>query len=409
MDPIRRTGSGDVRALEGSSCVSESADVVVVGAGIHGTSLAFHLAKKGADVVVVDRGGLASGATGTSSGWVRMHYDLAAESRLAWASFPYFTDWAEVVGGDCGFVQTGFLRLVRDERADALRANVLAQQAMGIPTQVIDAREIAALMPGIVSDAGDTAAYEPFSGYADPSGAAASLMQAARTMGTRLHQGWTVTSIEVHGSRVSKVVTDHGAIDTSVVVNAAGIGAADVGRLVGVDLPVTVWEEDVALTTRPASGKWSMPALLDDKDGFFIRPEGSDLLLVGVEDASRFFEATSGSPAQPAAGFVDAVVDRVSRRFPALEQAALVRAFSGRDGVTPDQRPIIGAVGPDGFFVACGFSGTGFKIAPAVGAALASAIFDGAPLGDDLAIFDLGRFAAGRLIVGEHPYEPLWR
>lgn len=211
----------------------ESADVVVIGAGIHGTSLAFRLAKKGANVTVVDRGGLASGATGTSSGWVRMHYDLAAESRLAWASFPYFTDWVDVVGGDCGFVQTGFLRLVRDEQAAALRANVATQQDIGIPTRVVDASEIADLMVGMVSDPGDTGAYEPLSGYADPAGAAASLMHAARTMGATLHQGWTVTGIGVDGGRVTEVVTDRGTIATAVVVNAAGIGAASVGRFVG--------------------------------------------------------------------------------------------------------------------------------------------------------------------------------
>lgn len=172
---------------------------------------------------------------------------------------------------------------------------------------------------------------------------------------------------------------------------------------------MTVWEEDIAFTTRPFSGEWSMPSLLNDKDGFFIRPEGSELLLIGLEDASRFLKATSDDPPHPAAGFVDTVVDRISRRFPSLEQAAFVRAFSGRDGVTPDQRPIIGAAGPDGFFVACGFSGTGFKIAPAVGAALAETICDGDPRSHDISVFGLERFAAGRLIVGEHPYEPLWR
>ena len=117
----------------------DTAEVIVVGAGVQGASLAFHLAGRGARVLVLERETVAAGATGRSSGFVRMHYDLASDARLAWASFPYFQDWAGMVGhGDCGFVRTGFLQIMPDDLAANVRANVATQQAIGIDTGLLD-------------------------------------------------------------------------------------------------------------------------------------------------------------------------------------------------------------------------------------------------------------------------------
>ena len=119
--------------------MTETADVIVVGAGVQGASLAFHLARRGTNVLVVERETVAAGATGRSSGFVRMHYDLESDSRLAWASFPYFQSWADVVGaGDCGFVRTGFMQLMPAALADEVRANVAMQQGIGIDTRIVD-------------------------------------------------------------------------------------------------------------------------------------------------------------------------------------------------------------------------------------------------------------------------------
>jgi glycine/D-amino acid oxidase-like deaminating enzyme len=121
------------------SAVVEGADVIVIGAGVHGASLAFHLACRGTRVVIVERSTAAGGATGRSSGLVRMHYDLPVEALLAWASFPWFRDWPDRVGGECGFVRTGFLWLEAAEMADRLRANVATQQGLGIATSFVEA------------------------------------------------------------------------------------------------------------------------------------------------------------------------------------------------------------------------------------------------------------------------------
>ena len=158
--------------------------MVIVGAGVQGASLAFHLARRGTRVAVLDRASVGAGATGRSSGFVRMHYDLALEADLAWRSFPYFTEWSERVGaGDCGFVRSGFLQLVPPGEADALRANVAAQQGLGIATSAVDAAECARLVPGMVVDDVGAAAWEPASGYADPTGTAAGFLEAARRHG----------------------------------------------------------------------------------------------------------------------------------------------------------------------------------------------------------------------------------
>ncbi len=187
--------------------MTETADVIIVGAGVQGASLAFHLARRGASVLVLERESVAAGATGRSSGFVRMHYDLASDARLAWTSFPYFRSWQDLVGtGDCGFVQTGFLQVMPPALADSVRANVAIQQAIGIDTQIVERSEIDRLIHGAVTDDIGVAAYEPQSGYADPAGTAAGFLDAARARGARY----------VHGCRVDAV-----AVDGDVVVGVA--------------------------------------------------------------------------------------------------------------------------------------------------------------------------------------------
>ena len=157
--------------------MTDTADVIIIGAGVHGTSLAFHLAERGTSVIVLERAWIGAGATGRSSGLVRMHYDLLAETKLAWASFPYFTDWAQRVGGECGFTNTGFLWLEHGEGEARVRANVDSHRALGIDTTLVQADDIARLAPAMALDGDEVAAYEPASGYADPSVSATGFMR----------------------------------------------------------------------------------------------------------------------------------------------------------------------------------------------------------------------------------------
>ena len=386
----------------------ETADAIVIGGGIQGASLAFHLAEKGLRPLVIERSTLASGATGRSSGLVRMHYDLEPEARLAWASFAYFRDWRQRVGGECGFTRTGFLQLYPREAAARLRANVEMQQRVGIPTMQVSADDVARLAPAFRTDDFDEAAYEPESGYADPSGSTAALLAAARERGGRLVQGCEVTAIRVEGGRVAAVDTTRGSFSAPVVVDAAGAWARGVAALVGLDVPVTVWRHDTAFIRRPRALHLGHPTVIDDGNAVYFRPEGRDLTLIGLEDDAGI----GGEPEEvlrPADEFVERVVDRICRRIPAMADGELQSTQRGQDGITPDQRPILCAAGPDGFYLDCGFSGTGFKTAPAVGACMAELVVDGRSTTVDISAFGLERFSEGRLLAGSHEDRPMWR
>jgi glycine/D-amino acid oxidase-like deaminating enzyme len=391
--------------------VTDSADVIIIGAGVHGTSLAFHLAERGTSVIVVERATVGAGATGRSSGLVRMHYDLLAETRLAWASFPYFTDWAARVGGECGFTNTGFLWVERGDGAARVRANVDSHRALGIDTTVIGADDIARLAPAMAVDGDEVAAYEPASGYADPTAAAAGFMRSARALGARLIQGAEVTAITTTdgGGRVTGVETTKGDLAAPIVVDAAGPWAARVAAMAGVDVPVTVWRHDTAYLGVPVSAPRPIPVVIDNAREMYLRPEGGELLLIGLEDGSVIGGSPDRDTAHVEPGFKDVVTDRIVRRLPALADGTFRTAHSGQDGLTPDQRSILGAAGPEGFYLDCGHSGTGFKTSPAIGLGMAELILDGAATSVDIAPFVPSRFAEGRLLVGEHGGTPIWR
>jgi sarcosine oxidase subunit beta len=388
--------------------MADTADAIIVGAGIHGASLAFHLAERGLRPIVVEKATVASGATGRSSGMVRMHYDVEADARLAWRSLAYFADWDERVGGDAGFNNVGFLQMVDPRDRAALEANVAMQQGIGIATEIVDATEVRRLLPGIAIEDDQLAAFEPRSGYADPSSSAASLMAAAMRLGARLVQHAPVTAVRVAGERVVGVTTPQGDVDAPMVVDAAGAWAGQVAAMVGLEIPVSVWRHDVAYVRRPPDIPRHI-GFIDFANLFYSRPEGEHLTLVALEDGNPL-EGDPDAPVDAAApGFLARAAERIVRRLPRFERAGVHSAHSGQDGITPDQHPLIGPAGPDGFWLDCGYSGTGFKIAPAVGASLAELIVEGPTANDDLAIYRFERFAEGRPIVGEHSYGDIWR
>jgi len=388
--------------------MTDTAEAIIVGAGIHGASLAFHLAERGMHALVLERATVAAGATGRSSGMVRMHYDVEADARLAWRSHAYFRDWEHRVGGESGFTKVGFLQMVPPEEVEALRANVAMQQGIGIVTQVVDADEVRRLLPGIAIEDDQVAAFEPLSGYADPTQTTTSLMGGALARGARLVQGCAVTAVRTSGGRVVGVDTTRGPYDSPVVVDAAGAWAGRVAAMVGLEIPVNVWRHDVAYVQRPPEIPRHV-GFIDFLNAFYSRPEGESLTLVALEDGNPM-QGDPDAPVDSAAiGFIERAAERVVRRLPEFARAGLHSAHSGQDGITPDQHPIIGQGGPDGFWLDCGYSGTGFKTAPAVGESLAQLIVEGLDANDDLAIYRLERFAQGRPIEGEHPYAPVWR
>lgn len=388
------------------SAAIATADVIIIGGGVQGASLAFHLAQRNVKALVLEKRFVAAGATGRSSGLVRMHYDNEVDARLAWESFQYFRNWRDRVGGECGFTRTGFIQIVSRGQEAALRANVAMHQRMGIPALVVAADDVRRLAPSFAVDDFTVAAYEPDSGYAMPSDTANALMAAARGRGARLAQECTVTGVTVAAGRVTGVQTSQGPFSAPVVVNAAGAWAGHINTLAGVELPLDTWRHDTMFVIRPAGMSLPHPTVIDFANEMYFRPEGG-LTLVGLEDGNPLGQSPDSDADHAQPGFVQRAIERICRRVPALERASLHSAHGGFDGITPDQHPILGAAGPDGYYVDCGHSGTGFKTAPAVGLCMTELILDGAAKTVDITSLAPGRFGAGKTITGN--YDSVWK
>jgi sarcosine oxidase subunit beta len=386
--------------------VSDSFDVVVVGAGVIGCATAWELAKAGARVAVVDKGPLASGSTGRSSAIVRQHYSNETTARMALHGLRFFRDFDEQVGGDCGFVPAGFVVLVPAEDAEGLEANVALQQAVGIDTRVVPAEELAEVVPNIASTDLVAAAFEPGAGYADPHQTTQGLADAAKRMGARFFLGREVTGIRFEGERVTGVDTEAGPLLAERVVNCAGPWGARVAAMAGVDVPVASCRAQVSVFGRPAEYRGPHPVVLDFAHASYFRPETGDLMLVGLIDPSEADDVVDPDdfPEHTDDGFDLDVGERWIARCPPMERAEPRRGHSGLYAITPDWHPIIDEV-PEGsgHFLCTGFSGHGFKLAPAVGLMTAEMVLGKAPT-FDRTMFRLSRFAEGDPVRGSYEY-----
>jgi glycine/D-amino acid oxidase-like deaminating enzyme len=311
-----------------------------------------------------------------------------------------------LVGGDSGFTRTGFIQIVEEKHTEALKANIKMHQQIGIPSLLVTADDVQRLAPHLVTDDFEFAAYEPESGYAMPSDSANGLMAAARAKGARLVQDCVVTGIQVTGGKVTGVESAQGVFSAPVVVNAAGAWAEPLNKMVGLELSYTTWRHDTMFVVRPPEIGPTHPTVIDFGKEMYFRPEGN-LTLVGLEDGNPLGESPDNDADHAKKGFVERAIDRLCLRMPAMEKGALHSAHGGYDGITPDQHPMLGAMGPDGFYLDCGHSGTGFKTAPAVGLCMSELILDGAAKTVDISSLSPRRFADGKLIKGN--YENIWR
>lgn len=383
-----------------------TADAIVIGAGVMGASIAFHLAQAGLRAVtVLEQGAIAGASTGRSGALVRMHYTNAPETRLALASLAYFHHWGDLVGGrdaDCGFQRTGFAMLVGSANADRLRRTVAMHQALGVSTRVASPDELHDLQPGIAADGVALAAYEPGSGYADPVATTRAFLAAAGARGATMRERTPVTAIRVASGHVVGVDTPAGPVDAPVVVCAAGCWSDRVAALAGVALPIEPVRSQWALFRRPAALAHGHLVLIDLVSGLYTRPYADDLTLggVGLADTSRADPDRYREENDP--DFSARVMAHLGRRLPAMAGQPYVRGTAGLYDMSPDTRAIVGpAPGVAGFYVAAGLSGTGFKKSPAFGLGLAEMIVDGRARSVDLHPFRYERFADGDADWGE--------
>lgn len=384
-----------------------TADAVIIGAGVMGASIAFHLTRAGLRrVVVLERGAAASGSTGRSGALVRTHYTNAPETRLALFSLAYFQHWDDLVGGqatDCGFQRIGFAMLVGPANADRLRRAVAMQQALGVVTQVVSPADLRELQPGLVIDDLALAAYEPGSGYADPVATTRAFLVAAQARGASLREHTAVTGLLRQGERVVGVATAAGSITSPIVVCAAGCWNDRLAASVGVTVPLTVTRAQWALFGRPPAQAGRGLVLIDAALGLYTRPHGADQTLAGLgaADLARPVDRDAYREENDP-DFPPRVLATLGRRLPALAGQPHQGGQAGLYDLSPDTRAIIDrAPGLEGLYLAAGFSGTGFKKSPAVGAGLAELITTGQARRVDLHPFRLGRFAEGATEWGD--------
>src|SRR6202795_525450 len=253
--------------------MNKTADVVVVGGGVNGASIAYALAAKGVKVVLVEKGALASGASGRSSALVRMHYTNEWDARLAWASFPVFKHWTELMGGPTVFTHTGFMNVVAPPYADNLRRNVEMLKGLGVNTTAITGADLKELQPfANVEDIG-AAAYEPDSGYANPAETVEGFRRRATELGARVLQWTAVTRVIREESRVIGVETSGGRIAAGSVIVAAGAWSKRVCEEIGLALPARPKAIDTVAVTRPPELSKGHMVYIDNVLGNYFRPE----------------------------------------------------------------------------------------------------------------------------------------
>lgn len=333
----------------------ERASVLVIGGGVIGASVAFHLAEAGVrDVVLVERGSLACGSTSKAAGGVRAQFSDALNVQLGARSLEAFADFGRRPGADIDLHLSGYLFvLTRPEEVAAFAEGIAIQNALGVPSRLVSPAEAQRLCPLLHVDDVLAAAFSPSDGHATPEAVVQGYASGAREHGATILTSTAVSAITVRDREIVSVVTSRGEIATSCVVCCAGPWSAAVGEMAGVSLPVTPVERRIRFTGPVDGMPGELPMTIDFTSGFYFHREGPGLLMGIATDAEDVETA---------------LADAAERRAPAIARAPLRGGWTGLYEMTPDHNALIGASrSVSRFFYATGFSGHGFLQGPAVG------------------------------------------
>jgi glycine/D-amino acid oxidase-like deaminating enzyme len=379
--------------------VAETAEIVIVGGGAVGTSIAYHLAERGVGrgVVLLERNTLGSGSTGRSAGGIRCQYSTEVNIRFSLESVAFWRTFAERLGMPIDYREIGYLFLAATAgEREQFEANIALQNALGVPSRLVERDEIARLVPGLRTDDLVAGAYSATDAIAGPNEAVQGFARRARDGGVQIREGIEVIAVDARGGRIHAVETTGGHIETPVVVNAAGAWAGLLGHMVGVDIPVKPYRrelfvsEPVSLDDIP-----EVPLVIDLHVGWYFRREGAGILMSGAKDAHSSFDTHVDWAGLPR------IADYATTRMPPLASVRFGnKAWAGLYDVSPDDHAILGAV-PDvaGLYCANGFSGHGFQHSPATGRAIAELVLDGQVRDLDIAPLSITRFQSGNLLA----------
>ena len=372
-------------------------DAVVIGGGVMGTSILYNLVSRGVQKpVLLERTTLGAGSTGRSSGLIRMHYSTVVNAALSWESFKTYENFDEIVGGgDVGFVRTGFMVFVPEDAIDGLNHNIALQQGVGIDTQIVSREEARELAPAFEQYDGEAFAWEPLSGHADPSGTGLAYATQARELGATVLLETPATSVEIENDRVVAVtaVGERYATDTAVV--ATGPWSKPFLEGIGIDLPLEATRHEVFLLKRDLEELPFHPGGADMANMTYFRPEAADLTLVGNGNREQSADPDNYSQ-RPSMDYLEDVWLRLSKRLPGIAGAEFFTGYAGLYTSTPDLHPVIDKVdGIEGLYICTGFSGHGFKLAPAVGTVMAELMLEGEATTVDITPLKMDRFKRG--------------
>ncbi|QTE02164.1 NAD(P)/FAD-dependent oxidoreductase [Streptomyces cyanogenus] len=368
------------------------AEAVIIGGGVIGTSIAWHLARAGVrDVVLVERDELAAGSTSRAAGGVRAQFSDELNIRLGARSLEAFGRFEEEVGQDIGLHRVGYLFLLSTPgQVASFEAGVRLQNSLGVPSRLLAPEEARRLSPLIRTDGLLAAAYSPDDGHCTPEAVVHGYARAARAHGARILRHTEATGIELRGDTITAVSTTLGRIETGTVVCAAGAWSRAVGAMVGLDLPVRPLRRQIAVTGPVPGLPAALPMTIDFTTSLYFHREGPGLLL-GMSDPDE----RPGFATDSHDRWIPRLTEAMQQRAPALLELPRTGGWAGLYENTPDHNALIGeATSVSRFLYATGFSGHGFLQGPAVGEVIRDLYLGRVPF-LDISPLSAGRFTAG--------------
>jgi len=384
-----------------------SFDAIVIGAGVIGSSVAYHLARFGAKkVLVLDRTQIGAGTTSQSSGILRTHYSVRENVELAKSSWAVFNDFANYLQDEdaaSGLVKCGYLICAPDgPKLDPLRLALQGQVDQGVTVQYLGREEARGLLPIAHFDDAALIGYEPEAGFADAYLVATSFARTARRLGVKIIEGVEVHRLLMEGGRVTGVETSQGTFFSNTVISTQNIWATDIERWTGIPTPVAAERHAVLALEGPEPYTFQMPVFKDlgSPGMLYCRSYGGNQMLVSEGTVGETLSEPGNEQGDISLDYIVEVGGQVAERFPAYETAGLASSWTGVYDVTPDWNPVLGRI-PDvqGLIVGYGFSGHGFKLSPGVGRLLAQEAL-GLATDVSLAPYALERFRSGQLLTG---------
>lgn len=381
------------RTREHSGSLPAEADVVIVGGGIIGASIAYHLASAGVErIVLLEAEELGSGSSGKPIGGIRAQFSDPLNIELGMRSLTAYRDFASRPGADIRLEQVGYLFLLTDEeQVEAFEASVALQQDFGVGSRMLSADEAHELCPYVPASSILAGAFSPFDGHARPVNALRGYVHAATALGATVLEGVRVTGISVEAGSIRRVETTDGSIATSAVICAAGAWSREIGQWVGQDLPVRPIRRQLCFTRPLTTPAPRIPFTLDFSTTAYFHNADDNALLFGYADP----EQDEGFARHWDPDWLELFYQFAERRAPELAQMEVASGWAGLYEVTPDNNALIGeSASTSRFLYATGFSGHGFLQAPAVGEAVRD-LYLGRTPPVNIAPFDVARFADG--------------